>query len=205
MSNEIYSKIYILTGGIGTGKSSVAKFFEQLGAQIINADTLAREVVKKGLPAYRNILEKFGKDILLPDGEIDRKKLGSIVFSDQEKRKLLESIVHPEIQKKSKEEFIKAVEKNTKVIIYECPLFFETGLNKFGFKKIITVTSSHENILKRIIQRDKITEIEAQKRINSQLSTEQKISQSDIVIENNSSLEDLCKKITKIYNNLIAS
>ncbi len=169
----------------------------------IDMSTLAHEI------SYNELMSENAVKVVVDQNQValyfSRLPIPYSKSSDQEKRKLLESIVHPEIQKKAKEEFIEAANKNTKVIIYECPLFFEAGLNKFGFKKIITVTSSQENILKRITQRDKITEIEAQKRINSQLSTEQKVSQSDIIIENNSSLEELSKKVTEIYNNLIAS
>jgi dephospho-CoA kinase len=124
------AKLAGLTGGIATGKTTVANLFREKGIYIIDADLIAREVVKKGMPAWRMIKEEFGDEILREDGELDRKKLGSIVFSSKEKIQKLNSIVHPFVREKMMEEIERAIstEKN---ILLDIPLLFENGIHQW--------------------------------------------------------------------------
>jgi len=191
-----------LTGSIATGKSLVARQFRELGIDTIDYDLLSREVVKPGLPAWREIVEYFGKDILLANQNIDRSKLGKIIFNNTSKRENLESFIHPRVYEAAdrKEELIIKSDPNA-VIIHEVPLLFEVGRDKY-MDKTVMVFCSEANQLKRLMSRDKLSEEEAMRRIRSQMSVEEKRKYADYVIDNNGTKNETKLQALKLYQEL---
>jgi dephospho-CoA kinase len=183
-----------LTGGIGAGKSTVANMFAQLGALTIDADQLARQAIEKGSPGFDEVISTFGEDIL-SDGEIDRQRLGSIVFRDSSKRKELESIIHPRVQEALALK-IKSLSPGD-ILIYEIPLLVETGAaGKFDY--IITVESDIENRLDRLFERG-LEEDEAQRRIAAQASQSERESVADYVVVNDGERADLFADVARVW------
>ena len=181
-----------LTGGIASGKSTVSKYLVEKGFKVYDADKIAKDISEKKL-VQEEIIVTFGDKILGKNGNVDRKKLKEIVFGDKEKLKQLNAIIHPKVI-----DFYKELkEKNTdEIIIFDVPLLFESGIDKFC-DKILVVISDYEIQLNRIVERDKIDRDLAEKIIKSQLSNEERIKKADVVIENNSSLEDLFEKVER--------
>ena len=173
-----------LTGGIASGKSLVAEELKRLGAYLIDADEIAREVVKTGLPAYNEIVKEFGEKILNPDKTINRKELGRIVFSNPELRKRLEQITHPRIRKKIEAEISAIKAKNPKaVIVVDAALLIEGGLYK-KMDKVIVVCADEKTQIKRLTERDGLAIEDAKNRIASQMPLKEKRRYADFVIEN---------------------
>lgn len=187
-----------LTGGIASGKSTVSKMFGEMGAVIIDADIKAKEISQRDdvVNEMKNI---FGSKILNKNGEIDRNKTKEIVFSDKEKLKMLNDLIHPKVI----DEFKKIKENADKndIIIFDIPLLFETGMDKMC-DKIMLVFVDMNTQIKRMMERDNITEELAVKIINSQMSLEEKLKKSQIHIENNGTLENLRGKAEDIYRKL---
>lgn len=187
-----------LTGGIASGKSTVSKMFGEMGAVIIDADIKAKEISQRDdvVNEMKNI---FGNKILNKNGEIDRNKIKEIVFSDKEKLKMLNDLIHPKVI----DEFKKIKENADKndIIIFDIPLLFETGMDKMC-DKIMLVFVDMNTQIKRMMERDNITEELAVKIINSQMSLEEKLKKSQIHIENNGTLENLRGKAEDIYRKL---
>lgn len=181
-----------LTGGIASGKSTVSKYLVEKGFKVYDADKIAKDISEKK-SVQEEIILTFGNKILDKNGNIDRKKLKEIVFENKEKLKRLNAIIHPKVINFYKE----LKEKKTdKVIIFDVPLLFESGIDKFC-NRILVIISDYEVQLNRIIERDKINRELAEKIIKSQLSNEERIKKADVVIENNSNLEDLFKKVER--------
>ena len=187
-----------LTGGIASGKSTVSNIFKELGAEIIDADIKAKEISQRE-DVVSEIKNIFGNKILDENGKIDRNKIKEIVFSDKEKLKMLNNLIHPKVM----EEFKKIKENADKndIIIFDIPLLFETGMDKMC-DKIMLVFVDINTQIKRMIERDNITEELAVKIINSQMSLDEKLKKSEIHIENNGTLENLREKVEKIYREL---
>ena len=183
-----------LTGGIGAGKSTVANMFAQLGALTIDADQLARQAIEKGSPGFDEVISTFGEDIL-SEGEIDRQRLGSIVFRDSNKRKELESIIHPRVQEALAQK-IKSLSPGD-ILIYEIPLLVETGAAG-KFDCIITVESDIENRLDRLFERG-LEEDEAQRRIAAQASQSERESVADYVVVNDGERADLFADVARVW------
>jgi dephospho-CoA kinase len=183
-----------LTGGIGAGKSTVANMFAQLGALTIDADQLARQAIEKGSPGFDEVVSTFGNEIL-SDGEIDRQRLGTIVFKDAAKRKQLEAIVHPRVQEALANK-IKGLSPGD-ILIYEIPLLAETGSAK-KFDYVITVESDIENRLDRLFERG-LEEDEAQRRIDAQASQSEREAVADYVIVNDGERADLFGEVAKVW------
>ncbi len=173
-----------LTGSIATGKSTVSLMFDDYDIPVIDADKISRKVVEPGEKAYAQIVETFGGDILREDETIDRKALGAIVFNDEEKRKVLNGIVHPAVREKMLEERDYYVRQNEKAVVLDIPLLFESELTHF-VDKILVVYVDEEIQLKRLMERDESTEEEAKSRMNSQMPVFQKAEKADAVISNN--------------------
>lgn len=173
-----------LTGGIATGKSTVSAIFESAGAIIIDADHIAREVVKKDTPAWYKIVEHFGRDILLPGGEINRPLLGDIVFNNPMKKDILNDIVHPFVKAQTHKR-LKQIERATPgaVVILDVPLLIEAGMHK-GLPEVIVVYAPEHIQLQRLRQRDNLSEIDALARIRSQMPIEDKKKWASIIIDN---------------------
>jgi dephospho-CoA kinase len=183
-----------LTGGIGAGKSTVANMFAQLGALTIDADQLARQAIEKGSSGFNEVVSTFGIEIL-SDGEIDRQRLGTIVFKDAAKRKQLEAIVHPRVQEALANK-IKSLSPGD-ILVYEIPLLAETGSAK-KFDYVITVESDIENRLDRLFERG-LEEDEAQRRIDAQASQSEREAVADYVIVNDGERADLFGEVAKVW------
>ena len=181
-----------LTGGIASGKSTVSKYLTEKGFKVYDADKIAKDISEK-ISVQKEIVLNFGDKILTEEGKVDRKKLKEIVFADKNKLKKLNAIIHPKVI-----DFYKELkEKNTdEKIIFDVPLLFESGIDKFC-DKILIVISDYDVQLNRIIERDNIDRELASKIIKSQVSNEERIKKADIVIENNTSLEELYEKIER--------
>jgi dephospho-CoA kinase len=164
-------KLIGLTGGIASGKSTVATILKQLGAAVINADDLSREVVQPGHPAWKEIVETFGADILQPDKTLDRKKLRTIVFDDPDARKKLEAIIHPKVRALAGEKIRELAAAGRSVIVYEVPLLFEGGLHHW-LRPVILVVCDIETQKRRLRDRDHLTDTEAQHHIEAQIWNE---------------------------------
>ena len=192
-----------LTGGIATGKTTVSAIFENAGAVIIDADRIARMVVKKNMPAYRQIVDKFGKSVLLPDGEIDRTALGNLIFSDPQKKRLLNTIVHPYVRKETDRQ-LKHLEKNNPdaLVILDIPLLLETGMHS-NLSEVIVVYAPEHIQIKRLIKRDHISRAEALARIRSQMPIEEKKKLATMVIDNSGTKERTRKQTLEIFQRLI--
>ncbi|TCP32101.1 dephospho-CoA kinase [Scopulibacillus darangshiensis] len=178
-----------LTGGIASGKSTVSKMIQEQHIPLIDADQIAREVVEPGEPAYDEIAETFGSDVLFADGTLNRKQLGSIIFQDESKRKKLNSIVHPQIRKQMSGKIAAYKSEGTEAIVLDIPLLFESKLTGWT-DKVLLVYVTPDVQLKRLMLRDGSTEKEALARIQSQLPLEEKKQLADAVINNNGSVGD---------------
>ena len=193
-----------LTGNIATGKSAAAQMFRERGAGIIDADVIAREVVDVGTDAWKEIVSEFGESILDSDGRIDRKKLGNLVFNDEDKRKKLNRIVHPRIRERIGE-LISALEaENRQAAVIEAALIIENGGWLYdAVDHIVVVTTDPGIQVGRLIERDGYTEEEALSRINSQMPAAEKLSHADYVIDNSGSLTETARQVEEIWRNII--
>ncbi len=190
-------KVIGLTGGIASGKGLIASFFRKRKIPVIDADQLARDVVRPGQKAYREIIAVFGPTLLGRDKTIDRKKLGDLVFADAGRRKLLESITHPEILKGIHLKIRNFEKKRAKLVVVDAALLFESGLYKKMDRNLLVVCSPAVQ-LKRLMKRDKLTEPAAWARILSQLPTAQKQRLADFVVDNSGSRAATEKQFAKI-------
>lgn len=190
--------VVALTGGIGSGKSTVAQCFAELGAFVIDADQLARMVVERGTDGFAEVLLRFGDEIIL-NGDIDRKKLAEIIFSDESARRDLEAIIHPRVQAM----FAEAVADlaHDDILIYEIPLLVETNAaEKFDY--VITVESDIELRKERLLKRGLfISQIE--KRIAAQASPQSREAAADAVIHNNSDEDSLLRQVENLWESVL--
>jgi len=197
-------KLVGLTGGIASGKSTVAKILQSLGAAIVNADDLAREVVEPGHEAWKEIVASFGADILQSDQTLDRQKLRTLIFNQPEARKRLESIIHPRVRALAEERIRDYAAAGYPVAIYEVPLLFEGNLQEW-LRPVILVACDVETQTARLQKRDHLTAADAEKHIAAQMSLKDKRRLADYVIENNGSLEDLERQTRQILEELKAT
>jgi len=191
-----------LTGGIGSGKSSVAEMFKDEGAYVIDFDYLARVVVEPDTPAWRDIVDYFGQEILSPDRTLNRSKLAEIVFSDTQSRKAMEGFTHPRIFEK-KDTLLKDIKKKDPkaIVIVDVPLLFELSLNK-NFDKIILVYVSRDVQIERAIKRDAFLKEEVEIRLKAQTPIEKKTLLSDYIINNEGSLKNTRDQVRKVIHEL---
>lgn len=190
-----------LTGNIGSGKSTVARYLEKLGARIIDADQVARAVVTPGKPALTEIVEHFGSTVLNPDGTLNREKMAAIIFADPSARAKLNSITHPRIGAAIRQE-IERRRQDTEVLVLEAPLLIEAGLQQ-GLDEIWVVKISEEEHLKRVRARDNLTTEEAMARLKAQLPQEEKLKYADRVIDNSGTPEQTKKQVERYWNALL--
>lgn len=195
-------KVIGLTGNIAGGKSSVAKMLEELGAKIIDADLIARMVVERNEPAWREIVEKFGREILNPDQTINRSKLGEIVFGDEEKRMELNRITHPRIIGRIKELVEEYKKQGVKVVVVEAALIVERGGLKPLISDLIVVTADEETQIKRLIERNRLSREEAIARIKSQMPISEKVKHATYVIDNSGTLEETRKQVEEVWGKI---
>lgn len=195
-------KIIGLTGGIASGKSTVARMLEEKGAHLLDADKLAREAVQPGQPAWQEIVNWLGESILLPDRNIDREKLGSMVFKDRRMLDKLNKIVHPWVGSRfvSLSEEIKKKDPNA-VLVYDIPLLIEAGMQKL-VDHILLVYIPRENQLLRLQQRDRLTPAEAQMRTDAQMPLEEKRKHAHTIIDNSGSLAETAEQVDQFWQKI---
>jgi dephospho-CoA kinase len=186
-----------LTGGIGSGKSVVSAMFRELGAEVIDADQLARDVVEPGQPALEEIATAFGRDVLQVDGRLNRAKLASLVFADRAARERLNAITHPPILERMQQAVV-AHRNEPGVLILDIPLLYENA--RAGMmEKVVVVWVDRATQAKRLMARDGLSREEAERRIAVQLPLDEKRSRADYVIDNSGSLDDTRRRVEAIY------
>ncbi|MBT6614406.1 MAG: dephospho-CoA kinase, partial [Deltaproteobacteria bacterium] len=191
-----------VTGSIATGKSTVASILEEMGAPIIDFDVLARVVVEPEKPAWNDIVAFFGEQILLEDRNLNRKAMSDIVFKDLEKRKKLESFIHPRIQEEFIKQLLELTAKDPNAIIQVViPLLIETGM-QYLFHKLLVVATSKETQIKRLAARDQISDDEALNILSSQIPIDEKAGYGDYVINNEASLAETRKQVEELWEEL---
>jgi dephospho-CoA kinase len=188
-----------LTGGIASGKSTVSNMVKNLGVTVIDADVEARLAVEKGEPAYNQIIQHFGEEILLEDGSINRSKLGEIIFNDEKERMVLNRIVHPAVRERMEQKKAAAIRNGEKVIVLDIPLLFESKLTEM-IDQIVLVYVDEDIQLKRLMERNRFSAEEALARIRSQLPLKEKKEHSDFVINNNGSIEQTKEQLDHILH-----
>jgi dephospho-CoA kinase len=194
-------KLIGLTGGIASGKSAAAKILESLGAAIVNADTLAREVVEPGREAWQEIVAAFGSEILQSDRTLDRQKLRTLIFNNPDARRKLESIIHPRVRALAERRIAEHGAAGYAVVVYEVPLLFEGRLHEW-LRPVILIACDIEIQIERLQQRDGLDRVQAQKHIEAQMNLEEKRRLADYVIENNGNLEDLKRQVEAVLETI---
>ena len=191
-----------LTGGIATGKSTVSAMFAHLGAKIVDADLLAREVVMPGQAALAEIVREFGPEVLAPDGSLDRKRVGAIVFGDAQKRKRLEEITHPAIRIRQ-QRILSVYEEEAfeGIVIWDAALLIESSGAK-GMDKVVVVITDPDTELTRLMARDGFSEEDARRRIASQMALAEKVKVADYVIDNSGSRSESERLVKDVYRAL---
>ena len=191
-----------LTGGVATGKSTVAAMFQRCGAVVIDADQLARQVVEPDKPAWRDIVRAFGPRILRPDRSLDRLALANIVFKSPAKLRRLERIVHPRVARlQSRLTGVISKRRPGAVVIYEVPLLFEAGVDK-RVDAIIVVTADRRAQMERLAQRTGLSRADILRRIRSQMPLAQKRRRADIVLDGTQPLPKLRRQVARLYEQL---
>ncbi|ABL82483.1 MULTISPECIES: dephospho-CoA kinase [unclassified Nocardioides] len=188
-----------LTGGIASGKSTVSAILAELGAVVIDADRLAREVVAKGTPGLEQVVAAFGPEILAADGEMDRAAVGRIVFADERKRKVLEAIVHPLVFERYAE--LEAAAPVDGIVVHDIPLLAESG-RVADFDAVIVVDAPHETQVDRLLRDRGMTRADAESRIAAQATREQRRAIATYVIENTGTREDLRRRVAEVFEQL---
>ncbi|MEH2386835.1 MAG: dephospho-CoA kinase [Nostoc sp.] len=185
-------RIIGLTGGIATGKTTVTNYLASTyNLPIFDADIYAREAVSLGSPILGAIAQRYGEEILLPDGSLNRQKLGEIIFNRQDERNWIDNLIHPDVR----DRFLKAIaQSSSETLVLVVPLLFEAGMTDL-VTEIWVVHCSQEQQLQRLIQRNHLNREQAEARINSQLSIEEKVAHADVVLDNSSTLEVLLKYV----------
>ncbi|MHC0037399.1 dephospho-CoA kinase [Pseudoneobacillus sp. C159] len=194
------SLIIGLTGGIASGKSTVTRMFLDLGIPVIDADVEARRVVEKGENAYQQIVETFGEEIVAVDGEIDRGKLGTIVFHNEAKRLQLNAIVHPAVRERMNSEKERLIAAGHPVVVLDIPLLFESKLTHL-VEKVLLVYVGEDVQLQRLMARNGLPKNDALARIHSQMPLKDKISLADEVINNNGTVDETQDQLLRILEN----
>lgn len=194
-------KIVGLTGGVASGKTTVANMFKKLGAIIVDADELARTAVARGSEAFQKIIEEFGNNFLDKDGELDRKKLGKSVFSDATKKEKLEKIIHPVIGKMLMDSIESERAKKTEILILDIPLLFENNMQMW-IRPVILVYVNPEKQIERLMKRENISESEAINIIKNQMPLDEKKKLADFIIDNNNDLIKTESQVKIIWQEL---
>jgi dephospho-CoA kinase len=190
-----------LTGGIASGKSTVSRMLADLGAVVVDADQLAREVVAAGTPGLAAVVEAFGPAVLTPAGDLDRPALGAIVFADPERRRTLEAIVHPLVRARSAD--LEAAAAPGAIVVHDIPLLAETG-QAGAFDAVIVVDAPEETQVARMLRDRGWSESDAHARIGAQATRAQRLAVATHVIENTGTLEDLRRRVAEVFEELAA-
>lgn len=191
-----------LTGGIGSGKSTVARMLEQRGAVVFDADVLARAVVEPGTPGHAAVIERFGANVLAPGGALDREALASIVFADPAARRDLEAIVHPEVRRLFAEG-AEAYEGTERIVVLSAPLLVETGMHT-AFEALLVVSATPQTQIERLMRDRGMSEDAIRARIAAQAPLEAKAELADFLIDNEGTLEELEGQVDRVWADLCA-
>jgi dephospho-CoA kinase len=200
---EKIMKVVGLTGGIASGKSSVANILKNCGAAVVDADLLAREVVAPGEPAYQAIVEAFGSTVIRPDGTLDRTALGKLVFADVPARKVLEEITHPRIAERAARRIEEERLRGAKVLFYVVPLLIEAGLDS-TVDEVWLVSVDKEVQVNRLMRRDAIPREEALLKIAAQMPLQEKAAYADVIIDNNGLPDETARCVLHEWKRLLA-
>ena len=188
-----------LTGGIGSGKSLAASYFKELGAKIIDADLLSRQLVESGQPAWKEIVKEFGKEILNPDQSLNREQIAAEVFQNDAKRTILENIIHPRVFAEERKVYQDQNKSNPKaVVIIDAALLIESG-NYKNVDRVIIVQSSAETQIQRVMDRNGMSREEVKNRLKTQMSLEEKIKLADYILNNECTREELKSQVCSLY------
>lgn len=190
-----------LTGGIATGKSTVASILADLGAQVIDADAVVHALMRHGTDVWQEVVREFGEDILQPNGEIDRKRLGKTVFGDPEKRKRLEAIIHPHVLRYLWEEAQRFRDSGTGVLVLEIPLLVEVAAFD-TIDKVLVVTAEQGTQIRRLVKRNGISRREAVLRISSQMPVSEKVKHGDWVVSTDGALRSTKEQVYKVWTDI---
>jgi len=191
-----------LTGGIGSGKSTVARLLEKRGAVVFDADLLAREAVAPGTPGHAAVIERFGADVLAPGGELDREALASIVFADPSARRDLEQIVHPEVRRLFAEGS-EAYRDTDRVVVFSAPLLVESGMHT-AFEILVVVSATVATQIERLMRQRGMSETSIRARIDAQAPFEDKAAVADFIVDNEGTLDKLESQVERLWNDLSA-
>jgi dephospho-CoA kinase len=192
-----------LTGGIATGKSTVAGMLRELGATVIDADEAARAVVEPGTPGLRAVIEEFGREML--DGErLDRGRLGQLVFADESARRRLEAITHPLVREWMAERQREAETGGEERVVLDIPLLFESGLEA-GMRSVILVYAPPEVQVERLVRRSGLSPDDARRRVAAQMPIDEKAGRATYVIDNAGSLDSTRDQVRKVWSEITAS
>lgn len=196
--------VVALTGGIASGKSTVAEMFRELGATCIDADDVSREVVEPGTPALREIVAAFGPDVL-SEGRLDRAALGALIFADHAKREVLNGIVHPRVRERTAQLINDAqIAHPDAVIVYSIPLLVEAGSGR-TFDKVIAVSAEAQTRVQRLIASRGMSETDARARVAAQADESERLAIADFVIDTNDSLEHTRAQVNEIWGELTSA
>ena len=191
-----------LTGGIGSGKSTVARMLEERGAVVFDADLLAREAVEPGTPGHAAVIERFGADVLAPGGELDREALASIVFADPSARRDLEQIVHPEVRRLFAEGS-EAYHDTDRIVVFSAPLLVESGMHT-AFEILVVVSATVATQVERLMRQRGMSEAAIRARIDAQAQLEDKAAVADFLVDNEGTLAELESQVERLWHALSA-
>ncbi len=191
-----------LTGGIGTGKSEVARIIQELGAVLINADQIGHQAYTPHSEIWQEVVKAFGEEILQPSGEIDRKKLGSIVFADPDQLTRLNQIMHPRMARMVAQQVEELGEQGADVVVVEAPLLFDAGWDSL-VGEVWSTESPEDLVIQRLQSRSGLSQEEAKKRIDSQMSAEERKSRSQVVVDNSGDLVELERVVRSIWDSRV--
>jgi len=192
-----------LTGGIASGKSTAARTLAALGARIVDADAVARDIVAPGQPALADIVRTFGREMLLPDGTLDRKRLGAVIFADADKRQALNAITHPRIAAETQTRLNALRAEGLPVAIYEAALLVENGVHK-ALDGLIVVVCDEATQLARLMGRDGYVEADARARIAAQAPISDKVAAATWVVDTSGPLADTKKQLARIWEEILS-
>jgi dephospho-CoA kinase len=192
-----------LTGGIASGKSTAARILAELGARIVDADAVARDIVAPGQPALAEIAKRFGGEMIQRDGTLDRKRLGAVVFADADKRRVLNAITHPRIAVETQARLGQLREAGVAVAVYEAALLVENGVHR-GLDGLIVVTCDEATQLRRLVVRDEFTEAQARARIAAQAPNADKLAAATWVVDTSGPLPDTKEQLARVWAEILA-
>lgn len=191
-----------LTGGIGSGKSTVARLLERRGAAVIDADQLAREAVARGTPGFERVVDAFGRDVVTAQGELDRPALAARIFSDQAQKATLEAIVHPEVARRFSDQ-VEAFRATDRIVVYVTPLLVELGMAP-AFDVVVVVTASPHLRVSRVASDRGLSPDEVRGRLAVQATDEQRAEVADVLIDNDGSPAELEPQVDRLWRDLLA-